>query len=67
MLQPVRPARRDDRRRRAALGHLCPSCRTMWALTAVQSQDGFVVVCRRCDYRRPVLVIPGQTAAGAGD
>jgi hypothetical protein len=39
----------------------------MWALTAVQSQDGFVVVCRRCDYRRPVLVVPGQTAAGAGD
>lgn len=67
MLQPVRPVHRAERRRRAVLGHLCPKCHELWALSAVQNDNGFVVVCRHCDYQRPVLVLPRQSLAGVSD
>jgi len=68
MLQPVRPAPNvARRRRRAVLGHLCPVCHEMWALTAVQGDNGFVVVCRHCDYQRSVLTVPRQSVVGVGD
>lgn len=47
-------SRRRDRQR--SLGHMCPQCRKPWALSAVWEQSGFVVLCRRCSYTRPVLV-----------
>ncbi|HEX6920444.1 MAG TPA: hypothetical protein VF314_09460 [Actinomycetes bacterium] len=42
-------------RLRRAAGHLCPECRELWALVALRIDDGFLVSCRYCDYRRPVL------------
>ena len=58
-----RPVPRDVRRRRAVLGHLCPRCRQLWALTAVAGDSGFLVVCRYCAYQR--AAVPAQRRAPA--
>jgi hypothetical protein len=51
------PALLERRRRRARLGHMCPSCRSAWALTAEIRPDGFRVICRYCLYRRDVTTV----------
>jgi len=51
------PALLERRRRRARLGHMCPSCRSAWALSADIRPDGFLVVCRYCLYRRDVTTV----------
>ena len=53
-MQGPAPALLERRRRRARLGHMCPRCRSAWALTAQIRPDGFLVVCRYCVYRRDV-------------
>jgi hypothetical protein len=49
----MNPRRNSGKIRRAA-GHRCPQCRSLWALAAVRNDSGFVVLCRYCDYLRPV-------------
>jgi hypothetical protein len=34
---------------------MCPECHQPWALTADQDEAGFLVVCRFCEYERPVV------------
>ncbi len=59
----LRPIQR--RRRRAALGHMCPQCHRPWALTAGTDDTGFVVICRYCEYERPVELPRPRSAPAA--